>query len=134
MIRSWTPSPTPNMRSSMMVIRCGVALNATKCSPCSATVPYGTLRRKMASLPLVEAHLGWAAQSVEIAGIGPGPEGQRPFDATTGAVILTLAIPRAQIAMAWLLHKPGITAPIVGPSKPGHLCSDRYSTRTISGA
>lgn len=30
-------------------------------------------------------------------------------------------LPRAQIALAWLLHKPGITAPIVGASKPGHL-------------
>jgi len=29
--------------------------------------------------------------------------------------------PPAQIALAWLLHKPWITAPIVGASKPGHL-------------
>ena len=27
----------------------------------------------------------------------------------------------AQVALAWLLHKPGITAPIVGMSKPHHL-------------
>ena len=27
---------------------------------------------------------------------------------------------RAQVALAWLLRKPGITAPIVGASKPGH--------------
>jgi aryl-alcohol dehydrogenase-like predicted oxidoreductase len=30
-------------------------------------------------------------------------------------------VPSAQIALAWLLHKPGITAPIVGATKPGHL-------------
>jgi 1-deoxyxylulose-5-phosphate synthase len=30
-------------------------------------------------------------------------------------------LPPAQIALAWLLHKPGITAPIVGASKPHHL-------------
>jgi aryl-alcohol dehydrogenase-like predicted oxidoreductase len=29
--------------------------------------------------------------------------------------------PNAQVALAWLLSKPGITAPIVGASKPGHL-------------
>ena len=29
--------------------------------------------------------------------------------------------PMAQIALAWLLAKPGVTAPIVGASKPGHL-------------
>lgn len=30
-------------------------------------------------------------------------------------------IPRAQVALAWVLAKPGITAPIVGASKMGHL-------------
>jgi aryl-alcohol dehydrogenase-like predicted oxidoreductase len=30
-------------------------------------------------------------------------------------------IPRAQLALAWLLSKPAITAPIVGASKPHHL-------------
>ena len=30
-------------------------------------------------------------------------------------------LPNAQIALAWMLAKPGITAPIVGASKPGHL-------------
>jgi aryl-alcohol dehydrogenase (NADP+) len=30
-------------------------------------------------------------------------------------------VPPAQIALAWMLHKPGIVAPIVGASKPRHL-------------
>ena len=30
-------------------------------------------------------------------------------------------VPMAQIAMAWVLAKPGVTAPIVGASKPHHL-------------
>jgi aryl-alcohol dehydrogenase-like predicted oxidoreductase len=30
-------------------------------------------------------------------------------------------IPRAQVALAWVLQKPGITAPIVGASKMSHL-------------
>ena len=30
-------------------------------------------------------------------------------------------VPRAQIALAWLLSKPGVTSPIVGASKPHHL-------------
>jgi aryl-alcohol dehydrogenase-like predicted oxidoreductase len=30
-------------------------------------------------------------------------------------------LPRAQIALAWLLHKPVVTAPIVGASKLQHL-------------
>jgi aryl-alcohol dehydrogenase-like predicted oxidoreductase len=30
-------------------------------------------------------------------------------------------VPAAQVALAWLLHKPGVTAPIVGATKLGHL-------------
>ncbi|RQR63789.1 aldo/keto reductase [Burkholderia sp. Bp9125] len=30
-------------------------------------------------------------------------------------------VPRAQVALAWLLQKPGVTAPIIGASKPRHL-------------
>jgi aryl-alcohol dehydrogenase-like predicted oxidoreductase len=30
-------------------------------------------------------------------------------------------VPAAQVALAWLLHRPGVTAPIVGTTKPGHV-------------
>ena len=30
-------------------------------------------------------------------------------------------LPVAQVALAWVLSKPGITAPIIGATKPGHL-------------
>ena len=30
-------------------------------------------------------------------------------------------VPSAQVALAWLLHKPGVTAPIVGATRPEHL-------------
>lgn len=30
-------------------------------------------------------------------------------------------VPRAQIALAWMLHKPAVTAPIIGATKPHHL-------------
>jgi aryl-alcohol dehydrogenase-like predicted oxidoreductase len=31
------------------------------------------------------------------------------------------SVPPARIALAWMLHQPGITAPIIGASKPHHL-------------
>jgi aryl-alcohol dehydrogenase-like predicted oxidoreductase len=30
-------------------------------------------------------------------------------------------VPRAQIALAWLLHQDTVTAPIIGAARPGHL-------------
>lgn len=30
-------------------------------------------------------------------------------------------VPRAQVALAWVLQKSGVTAPIIGASKPQHL-------------
>ena len=30
-------------------------------------------------------------------------------------------VPQAQVALAWLLAKPAVTAPIVGATKPHHL-------------
>ena len=40
-------------------------------------------------------------------------------------------VPPAQVALAWLLHKPGVTAPIVGATKPGHL-SDALAAETLA--
>ena len=39
-------------------------------------------------------------------------------------------IPRAQVALAWLLSKPGVTSPIVGASKPHHL-EDAVAALTV---
>jgi aryl-alcohol dehydrogenase-like predicted oxidoreductase len=38
-----------------------------------------------------------------------------------GRVATGRGLPRAQIALAWLLHKPEITAPIIGATRPEHL-------------
>lgn len=38
-----------------------------------------------------------------------------------GEIAERRGVPRAQVALAWLLAKPGVTAPIVGASKPHHL-------------
>jgi 1-deoxyxylulose-5-phosphate synthase len=38
-----------------------------------------------------------------------------------GEVAQTRGVRRAQVALAWLLHKPIVTAPIVGASKQQHL-------------
>lgn len=41
--------------------------------------------------------------------------------AQVAAIAETRGVPRAQVALAWLLSKPVVTAPIIGASRPGHL-------------
>ncbi len=48
-------------------------------------------------------------------------EADRKVIARLGELAEKRALPRAQIALAWLLAKPGVTAPIVGATKPHHL-------------
>jgi aryl-alcohol dehydrogenase-like predicted oxidoreductase len=38
-----------------------------------------------------------------------------------GDVAEVAGVSRAQMALAWLLHKPGVTAPIVGATKLEHV-------------
>jgi len=38
-----------------------------------------------------------------------------------GEVAAERGVPAAQVALAWLLHRPGVTAPIVGATRLGHL-------------
>ncbi len=38
-----------------------------------------------------------------------------------GAVAKSRGVSNAQVALAWLMHQPGVTAPIIGASKPHHL-------------
>jgi 1-deoxyxylulose-5-phosphate synthase len=40
-------------------------------------------------------------------------------------------VPSAQLALAWLLHKPGVTAPIVGATKLAHL-EDALAAATLA--
>ena len=51
----------------------------------------------------------------------PSDEADRKVIDRLGEVAEQRGIPRAQVALAWLLSKPGVTAPIVGATKPHHL-------------
>jgi 1-deoxyxylulose-5-phosphate synthase len=48
-------------------------------------------------------------------------EADRTVVERVAEVARTRGVPRAQVALAWLSQKKGITAPIVGASKPHHL-------------
>jgi len=48
-------------------------------------------------------------------------EADRQVIDAVGKIAAARGVPRAQVALAWLLQKPGVTCPIVGASKPHHL-------------
>ena len=48
-------------------------------------------------------------------------EADRAVIDAVAAVAAARGVPRAQIALAWLLQQPGITSPIIGASRVGHL-------------
>ena len=51
---------------------------------------------------------------------GLGEADRRVIDAVA-QVAAARGVPRAQVALAWVASRPGVTAPIVGASKAGHL-------------
>jgi len=48
-------------------------------------------------------------------------EGDRKIVEQVAAIAAARGVPTAQVALAWLMQKPFVTAPIVGASKPQHL-------------
>lgn len=48
------------------------------------------------------------------------PAGKAIVDAAQ-AIVVARGVSMATVAMAWVLHNPGVTAPIIGATKPKHL-------------
>ena len=48
-------------------------------------------------------------------------EADRTVIDRVGELAAKRGVPRAQVALAWMLSKPGVTSPIVGATKPEHL-------------
>jgi aryl-alcohol dehydrogenase (NADP+) len=48
-------------------------------------------------------------------------EGDGAIIDSVGEIAKKRGVPNAQIALAWVLHQPGITAPIIGANKVSHL-------------
>ena len=49
------------------------------------------------------------------------PHDDKPIADRVQAIAAERGVPRAQVALAWVLKNPVVSAPIVGPTRPGHL-------------
>jgi aryl-alcohol dehydrogenase-like predicted oxidoreductase len=59
------------------------------------------------------------------------PDLDVPVIDRVGEVAAERGVPAAQVALAWLLHKPGVTAPIVGATKVEHV-EDALAAEALS--
>ena len=59
------------------------------------------------------------------------PELDVPIIDRVGEIAAQRGVPAAQVALAWLLHKPGVTAPIVGATKVEHV-EDALAAEALS--
>ena len=96
-----------------------------------AVIPYSPLARGMLA--------GNRTRSGELTTTrsGSDPLSQSQYDteadfdvaARAADVAAGRGVPAAQVALAWLLHKPGVTAPIVGATRPGHVADALAAAR-----
>jgi len=81
-------------------------------------IPWSPLARGRLTRP-------WDVETARLQTDEFGSSLYRDADASIVAAVLDLAarrgLPPAQLAMAWLLRQPGVTAPIVGATKLGHI-------------
>ncbi|MCU1492579.1 MAG: putative oxidoreductase [Acidimicrobiaceae bacterium] len=54
-------------------------------------------------------------------GLYRGDEDDRRIVGQVASIAAERGVPRAQVALAWVLHQPLVTAPIVGVTRPGHV-------------
>lgn len=86
-------------------------------------IPWSPLARGKLARPWEEAATTKRGESDEIAKrlYARMADADRRVVETVHRVATTRGVPQAQVALAWLLHQPGVTAPILGASKPQHL-------------
>jgi aryl-alcohol dehydrogenase-like predicted oxidoreductase len=88
-----------------------------------AIIPWSPLARGLLAGNRTEAgeKLTTRAQTDNFSDILYKPELDFRVVGRADEVAKELGVPTAQVGLAWLLHKPGVTAPIVGATKLAHL-------------
>jgi aryl-alcohol dehydrogenase (NADP+) len=85
-------------------------------------IPWSPLARGLLTRPYAEADATLRARTDAFGKnlYGRDEDDKAIIDAVT-AIAKKRGVPNAQVALAWMLAQPGITAPIIGASKAAHL-------------
>jgi aryl-alcohol dehydrogenase-like predicted oxidoreductase len=84
-------------------------------------IPWSPLARGRLARPWGEATARSTSDAFGQALYERTEQSDRVIVERVGELATARGIPRAQVALAWLLGKPGVVAPIVGATKPHHL-------------
>jgi 1-deoxyxylulose-5-phosphate synthase len=82
-------------------------------------IPWSPLARGRLTRPFGESTL--RAETDDFGKTLYGASAERGTIDAVAAIAANRGVPMATVAMAWLLSRPGVTAPIIGVSKPSHL-------------
>lgn len=86
-----------------------------------AVMPWSPLARGKLTRDWDDSSSARAQNDRLIGALYTAEEADRKVVEAVAKVADTRGIPRAQVALAWMLHKPYVTTPIVGASKASHL-------------
>ena len=127
--RSTPPTLTAGPASSACrtISTCSIARRSARCCRCARTEGIGVIPWS----PLARGRLtrDWSETSQALGDRRVRPHALRrnrrmPTARSSNASPRSpqaRGVPRAQVALAWVLAKPGVTAPIIGATKPHHL-------------
>jgi len=95
-----------------------------------AVIPYSPLARGRLSRGWDEGSQRQSSDANAVTRYSRQEEASQEIVKRVSAIAERRGVTRAQIALAWLLQKPEVTAPIVGIAKPQHL-SDAVSALSV---
>jgi aryl-alcohol dehydrogenase-like predicted oxidoreductase len=84
-------------------------------------IPWSPLARGRLTRPWDETSERSNTDEVSKALYAKHVDSDRKVVEAVATLAATRGVPRAQVALAWVLQKNGITAPIIGASKPNHI-------------
>lgn len=84
-------------------------------------LPWSPLARGLLARPSGEAQTTARAQSDTFTPMWYGAASDTTVIDAVGDIAAARGVPRAQVALAWLMSKEGVVAPIVGTTRSSHL-------------
>jgi aryl-alcohol dehydrogenase-like predicted oxidoreductase len=114
----WTPFVSMQNQYSLMMREDECEMFGLLADQGVGSIPYSPVAKGRLTRPWGERTARFDTDPV---GKRFDDEGDKPIVEAVQRVATSRGIPMAQVALAWVLRNPVVTAPIIGPTKPHHL-------------